>query len=141
MMHPFQRLVFQNAVKHRPEVVLVCGQVATKLGGLQNEQRVMRSAIEAELSGARHACTSAVEAAQLKWKQQTAAQQASITALNGQVTQAGTGSISLHQHMHACPVRAMRMGCQARWWRGLSSATGASARVHDLVACPGQSGS
>ena len=46
---------------------------------------VMRSAIEAELSGARHAYTSAVEAAQVKWKQQTTVQQASIVALNGQV--------------------------------------------------------
>ena len=55
------------------------------MGGLQNEQRVMRSAIEAELSGARHACTSALEAAQVKWKQQTSAQQTTITTLNGQV--------------------------------------------------------
>ena len=40
-------------------------QVAAKMSSLHNEQRVLRSAVEAELSSARSACAAAIDSAQV----------------------------------------------------------------------------
>ena len=40
-------------------------QVATKMGALQNEQRVLRAAVEAELANARSSCAATLESAQV----------------------------------------------------------------------------
>ena len=41
-------------------------QVATKMGALHNEQRVLRSAVEAELASARSACAAALDSSQVR---------------------------------------------------------------------------